>query len=356
MTEFTYVETDSELKKAADEWSNENILGIDIECENNLHHYGEQISLFQISTRKKNWLVDAIPIKNFEPLIEVLINPNIRKLFHDVSFDLQMIEREFKCKTKGIFDTELAAELLGKKEIGLGSLLKEYFGIEKESKFQKADWLKRPLTKEMREYAIKDSLYLIKLHDLFVNDLKEKNRLEWADEEFRHIESKDYYHKSNGFMDMKGLRTFSETERAILKRLYTIRERLAKKVGRPVHFILNTKKMKDLAVKPPTLKQWQQMKGVHPIVKKNAKQFDEAVQKGLKEKLVMKQLPKKRYSNSQRKHIELLNETRLKIAEKMEISGHLILNKDQIQDIVLTGNNRSLRDWQKKLLCFNNGS
>jgi len=345
---MNYIYSDIYLQKESEEWKKQDVLGIDLECENNLHHYGVYLCLIQISSRDKDWIVDPLQIKDLTPVVEMLENPKIQKIFHDVDFDFRMLDYELKCHPKNIFDTQVATKLLGKKDLGLSSLLEEYFNVKK-TKFQKADWTKRPLPKKMLDYAIRDTKYLVEVKNRLEKELKDKNRLSWAEEEFKHIEGKNWELHQFSFMDMKGITKMSDNERAILKNLYELRERLAKKVDRPFHFIIHNKKLIELAKNPPTLEQWKTMKGVHPIVKKKAELFYDTVEKGKKQKLKIPKEEYKRFTKKQREDYKKLEEVRAEISKKIKIEPSLILNKDQMREIV-KGNLKPLMMWQTRLL------
>lgn len=346
-----YIESEEKLIQAAKEWASCTELGIDIECENNLHHYGAYISIVQISSSTKNWVVDLIMLKNVKPLVDMLTDENVIKIFHDVSFDFRILQRQLNCKPRNVFDTQVAALLLGKKDIGLGSLLQHYFNVKKESKFQMADWTKRPLTLEMLAYAVKDTNKLIELKSILVKELQSKNRLSWMQEECRIIENSEYEYKEGDFFDIKGISKLSDSERAVFKKMFDIREFLAKKVNRPVHFILSTKKMMELSKVPPSFKEWETMKGVHPIVKAKARLFYEEIEKAKRTILPMpKQGPRKSYNQRQKEEFEKYNVLRDTISERLGLEKHMILSKDQIRDIILNGNMNHLSHWQRELV------
>ncbi|HII72155.1 TPA: hypothetical protein HA265_05355 [Candidatus Woesearchaeota archaeon] len=347
---YTYVDTEAELEKAAEQWNKEQEVGIDLECENNLHHYGAYLSIIQLSTRKHRWVVDVLRLKNIKPVLDLFENPDIQKIFHDVGFDLRIIHHELKSKVRNIFDTQIAAHLLGKKDLGLASLLEEYFKVKKEKKFQMADWTKRPLDKEMIEYAVKDTKYLILLRDILRKELKNAKRWEWAEEEFKQLEGKNWELHLPGFDELKGYHLLTPKQRGILKQLYMLREKMAKRVDRPVHFVMSTRRMFDFIQEPPTLKQWQEMKGVHPIVRREARTVYEAVERGKSQPIDFKFVPVKKYTPQQRSKAAQFNEISVKISEQLKVPGHLVLNKEQIKDIVLTGKMDGLRRWQRRIV------
>lgn len=346
MLDYIYVDTKEKLKEAVETWKKDKVLAIDLECENNLHHYGAYISLIQISDEKNNWVVDVLKIKDIKPLLRILENREIEKIFHDVSFDFRILQDQFKCHPKPVFDTQIAALLLGKENLGLGSLLEEYMNIKKESKFQMADWTRRPLNQKKLSYAVKDTLYLIRLKEILVKELKEKGRFSWAEEEFRYLDSCRFDYHEQEFLDVKSVKELSPKQLGIFKKLFELRKKIAKMVDRPVHFVINNKRLREFALDPPD---WRKIRGVHPIVRQSAKLFREAVEEGKKEPVNVEKKERKFFSSKQKSFLEKLNETQKKAAEKLGIRGHLIVNKEQ--SIKLANNDFScLRSWQKEIL------
>ena len=349
---FVYIDNHELLKEVVKTW--EGTIAVDLECENNLHHYGLRLALVQISTKKGHWIIDAISIKDLSPFKEILEDKDKLKLFHDVNFDFEVLAKQLNCKPKNVFDTQVAALLLGKDELGLGPLLAEYFNVKKEKKFQKADWTKRPISKEMLSYAINDTTYLIGLYEELKSELKALGRYEWAVEEMNCIEKKDYFRNGPSFLTMKGTKDINDKERAIMKRLYDLREKYAQSVDRPVHFIINNRLLKELAMHPPAdVKAWKNLRQVHPVVKQNASEFVKAVELGKTESIKIERKVSKRFSPTQKKHIEVLTKLRDKIANDLKMRPYLILNKEQIHDVVVNGNNKSMKNWQKEVLKIN---
>ncbi len=347
MVSFTYVDTKDALLEAARHWNLSTELAVDLECENNLHHYGAYVSLIQISDQQQNWVVDVLALQEIQPLLDVLENRSIQKMFHDISFDFRILYQQFSCRPKNIFDTQVAALLLGKEHIGLGDLLKEYLGMEKERKFQMADWTKRPLDTQMLSYAAKDTLYLLQLRDILKKELQQKGRLSWAEEEFAALEQVEFTYKEQRFMDVRGVKDFSPEQLAMFKKLFLLRQRLAKKVDRPVHFIINNARLKEYALHPP---QWEKLRGVHPVVRREAAFFYNAVEEGKSEAVKIPGKEKKRSTPEQKQLFENLNEIQQNLVRKLGIKGHLIVNKEQMGEMVFAGNIKCLRKWQKKLL------
>jgi len=347
MVSFTYIDTSKALLEAVMEWQQATELAVDLECENNLHHYGAYISLIQISTKNKNWIIDVLKLAEIKPLIKILENAEIQKIFHDVSFDFRILQDQFSCHPHNVFDTQIAALFLGKEHLGLGDLLKEYFNVDKESKYQMADWTKRPLNTEMLAYAAKDATHLIPLRDLLIKELRHKERLSWVEEELAALEEMDFTYKTQTFLDVRGVKTFTPEQLGIFRELFLLREQLAKKVNRPVHFVIRNEHLKQFSHHLPS---WENLKSVHPIVRTQAALFYKAVEQGKKEPFLIPVPEKKRLSQLQKEQLEKLAELQQSLAQKTALKAHLIMNKEQMLKIVLSGQFDCLRAWQKKLV------
>jgi len=348
---FTFVNSPKTLIEACKILEKEDVLGIDLECENNLHYYGVRLALIQISSKRHNFIIDPVALKDIKPFIEILENKNIVKIFHDVSFDFRMLNLEYKCVPKNIFDTQMAMAFLGYTQLGLGELLEKHCSIKKESKFQMANWIKRPISEEMLEYAIHDTLHLIELREILIDELKRENKLSWVNEELKNLEYKDWTYHQGEFFDMRGVKQLTDKERSIGYELYKLRERLAERVNRPIHFILSNKRLIELAIKPyRTVKEWENINGVHPIVKQCAKEFLICVLKGEKIELPIKTEKRKRYTQEQIEKFTELNDLKEKLSKEYKLPKHLIMNKEQEKEVVLNGNLNSLSHWQKEIV------
>src|SRR5512133_1809833 len=103
-------------------------LSVDTES-NSLHAYQEQVCLIQFSTADVDYLVDPLALPDLSLLGPILANPQIEKIFHAAEYDLICLRRDFNFQFANIFDTMVAARVLGRPAVGLGSLLEAEFGI-----------------------------------------------------------------------------------------------------------------------------------------------------------------------------------------------------------------------------------
>ena len=344
MTAFKLIKTQEQLNNLTKELNKEKIIAIDIECENNLHHYGAYISLIQISTKTKHYILDVLSLGSIKPFKEILLNKNIQKVFHDVGFDFRILNHQFNCIPKNTFDTQLAALLLGKEKIGLGNLFEEYFNITKEKKFQRVDWTKRPLSQEMLAYAIKDTAYLLQLKEKLEQELIDKNRLTWIIEENKKLESMDFSYKEQAFIDIPRAKSLTPKQKSVLKLLFQERNRLAKRLDKPPYRIISNKLLIEFAQRPP--KKWNRVKGIHPRLRQQGPKLLIKI-KHVKPYEAEKRKPSLNRSSTAVKH---LTELRNEVAKEHAVPGHLLASLDQLSKILTTKKLTSLRPWQRKLL------
>jgi len=351
MINYRFIKTQKKLQELCKELENEKVLAIDLECENNLHHYGSYISIIQISNINKNWVVDVLELKKIEPLKEILENPDIIKIFHDVSFDLRILKYELNIKPKNVFDTQLAALLIGEKNVGLASLLEKFFSIKKESKFQMADWTIRPINPDMISYAVKDTAYLIKLKNLLEKKLEELERSSWLKDELKFLEKKDYEYKDLGFEDIKGVSKLNSKEKLFAQKIYEEREVLAKKTDKPAYKIISNKKIIELVLNPPkTKEEFLQIKGIHPAIKGKLPYIYKDVQKTIIKEESKQKKERKNYSEEQKQQLLDLENARVELGKKLGIEPYLIMTKEQVHETVRRKNYEILREWQKQLI------
>jgi ribonuclease D len=137
-------------------------VAVDTEADS-LHAYPEKLCLLQISTAAGDELVDPLAGMNIDPLLDALAGHEL--IFHAADYDLRLLRKHHEFVPGAIFDTMLAARLLGMKKFSLGDLVETGLGVKLEKGSQKADWARRPLTPKMEDYARNDTRYLKPLAD-----------------------------------------------------------------------------------------------------------------------------------------------------------------------------------------------
>ena len=154
-------------------------IALDTEADS-LHHYRESVCLIQVTHDSRHFLID--PLDDF-PLDE-LWPPTSRHtwILHGADFDLRMLRRAGAPEPQAVFDTMLAAQLLGLKAFGYGALVEQFCGITLNKGSQKADWSRRPLSQTMIDYAVQDTEYLEPIAEALGAQLDEKGRRAWHEQ------------------------------------------------------------------------------------------------------------------------------------------------------------------------------
>ncbi|MCZ7640593.1 MAG: ribonuclease D [Verrucomicrobia bacterium] len=151
-------------------------VALDTEADS-LHSYPEKLCLVQISLPGEDRLVDPLAGLDLRPLWQALSGREI--LLHAGDYDLRLLHRGPGFVPTRVFDTMLAARLLGLKEFGLNPLVQRFLGVVLEKGPQRADWSRRPLTERMMTYARNDARYIEPLASRLRAELEAKGRLEW---------------------------------------------------------------------------------------------------------------------------------------------------------------------------------
>ena len=228
--DYQITDTGAGLEKAVSILKKENVIAVDLEADS-MYHFEEKVCLIQLATEKTSFVIDPLRIKNFSPLRHLFYNPDIQKVFHGADYDVRSLYRDFKIKIKNLFDTELACRFLGIKETGLQAVLKMFFNITIDKKYQKKDWSKRPLPEEMVKYASKDVIYLLPLAKILIDKLEKIERLSWVLEECNILSNVRPILSDEEplFLKFKGAGRLKSRSLAILEALLQYRKSIAEK-------------------------------------------------------------------------------------------------------------------------------
>ncbi|KAF1934989.1 hypothetical protein EJ02DRAFT_153950 [Clathrospora elynae] len=175
-TTATMVDTPEALATMLAELKTAKEIAIDVEHHDNRSYIGI-VSLMQISTRDKDWIVDTLKPwrRKLECLNEVFADPSILKVLHGAYMDIIWLQRDLGLYVVGLFDTYHAARALGYPGASLAYLLERHVQFTAQKQYQLADWRARPLTKELFEYARADTHFLLYVYDNMRNELVEKS-------------------------------------------------------------------------------------------------------------------------------------------------------------------------------------
>jgi ribonuclease D len=160
-----------------------------LDCEAaGFHRYSDRLCLLQITTEADTYVLDPLAFDAAALLRPSLQDPSVQVVMHGADYDLRLLDRDLGIRVRGLFDTQVAAVLLGEPALGLQALLQTKLGVSLSKKHQKADWAERPLSDDMLEYAADDTRHLSRLADTLASDLERAGRTSWVEEECRALE------------------------------------------------------------------------------------------------------------------------------------------------------------------------
>ncbi len=221
-------------------------VAVDTEADS-LHAYPEKVCLIQISIVGEDKLVDPLAGFKLDALLDAL---NAHELImHGADYDLRLLEKHHEFIPSAIFDTMLAARLLGERQFGLSALVEKFLGVKLDKGSQKADWAQRPLTERMEKYARADTHYLKPLADKLRAELKAKNRLAWHQESCAQLilDCTKPQIVDRDIWRIKGSSGLSRAALAVLRELWEWREEEAILANRPPYFVLRHETMVEIA-------------------------------------------------------------------------------------------------------------
>jgi len=221
------------------------------------HRFVDRVYLLQLSTEHHEAVIDPLPIGVPERLGTLLEDRAVEVILHDADYDLRLLHQDYGWRVTNLFDTRVAAQLLGLRSFGLAALLEQYFGLKLDKKHQRADWSMRPLTADMLDYAAQDTRHLLPLRDKLRRELEGKGRWHWAEEEFRRAEGTRWEDEgpNMAFLRMKGARDLTRRELARLRELAQWRDAIASELDRATFRVAGNEVLLDLARLAPTTRE-----------------------------------------------------------------------------------------------------
>lgn len=335
-----YLDKDAEISRFLGGIASAKEVAVDTEGAS-FHRFVDRIYLIQLSTRDQHAIIDPLPISAPAALGALLEDPSVEVVFHDADYDLRLIHQDYGWRPTNLFDTRVAAQLLGIQAFGLGALLERAFGLKLDKKHQRADWSMRPLTEGMLDYAAQDTMHLLGLKDGLKDELEKRGRMGWAREEFLRLEGTRWEPEEPGmsFLKVKGARDLTRRELAILRELVPWRDSVALQLDRATFRVISNEVLLEICKQAPaTLEVLGAIKGMPRGVQDRAgRDVLECVKRGLA--VTEAQLP--RFPKSARwdkdpdfdAKVGQLKSVRDEAAKRLELDPGVLCSRDRMETI-----------------------
>lgn len=248
--------------------------------------YFPRLCLVQIATPDHIACIDPSALSDLGPLAELLHDPNVLKVFHSASQDLEVLYLVTGRVPAPVFDTQLAASLLGYGEqVGYGNLVQAVLQIELDKTQSRTDWTRRPLSAEQLAYAKDDVRHLVVLYTRLSGELEALGRTSWLDPEMAALTQPDLYQPrpEEAWQRVSGHKRLKPRELPVLREIAAWRENEARRLDRPRRWIVNDELLLLIArTRPQDLEALSQLRGFPKALgSEPSRQLLLAVQRGV---------------------------------------------------------------------------
>ncbi|MGD8547241.1 MAG: ribonuclease D, partial [Thiohalophilus sp.] len=253
MSDFQYIETLPQLEKACETLGQSSILALDTEFMREKTYYA-RLCLIQISSEEQVFIIDPLKLEHLQPLLDLLFNPKILKLVHAGRQDLELFYDLTGRVPAPIFDTQIAATLLGfADQIGYASLVEKILGTQLDKSHTRTDWAQRPLSQNQLAYAADDVVYLMQLYPVIIDRLHKLGREDWLQDDFAALSDPTIYQNdpTESWQRVSGNGKLKPRQLAALQRLAVWREKRAQTLNKPRKWIMSDDVLINLSQRLP---------------------------------------------------------------------------------------------------------
>ena len=280
-----YIESSEPLRHLCKQAQREGRLAIDLEFirENT---YAPQLALIQVAVSDTCAIVDPLTVQDLSPLLEILTDTEILKVLHAAGQDIEVLHWHAGIIAVPIFDTQVAASLVGLGEqLSYGRLVDALLGVSLTKGESYSDWLRRPLLPSQTKYALDDVRYLLPMQDRLSKRLSDMGRASWAADECRKFSNPALYERDPQtlYRRIRNGKNLASQGLAVLRELAIWRDEEARQRNRPVGRVLSNEVLVDLARRTPqTQDDLQRLRGLpQREFERSAEALLAAVQRGL---------------------------------------------------------------------------
>ena len=254
--DYLYIDTDAALADFCASLDGASYCAIDTEFIRESTYYAD-LALIQVGSGELFGCIDPLAIDDFTPFIELLAKPAVIKVFHSCSQDLEILYQKFGAVPAPVFDTQLAAAVLGyNHQISYADMVQQVCGVTLEKKHTRANWMRRPLSDDELDYAMDDVRYLLTVYESMTERLQQNRRASWLERDLRGLIDPARYEVDHSqlWKRLKGVQKLKGEALQVASDLCRWREALAQKQNRPRRWIAKDDVLIQLArLKPASM-------------------------------------------------------------------------------------------------------
>lgn len=351
------ISTSDDLRKYVQSLSGQPFVAVDTEFMREKTYYAK-LCLIQIADADGNaTLIDPLAVRDVSPLVELMTNPDIVKVFHAGSQDLEIFYQLMGTPVVNHFDTQSAAALLGyRDQIGYGALVQYELGVVLSKADSFTDWSKRPLEESQMDYAVDDVVYLARMYPLLVEKLSELGRLEWLTPELREKEEPSYFEVDypNLFWHIKKISALSPHQLAVAREVAIWRETKAQQHNIPRKWVCADETMLEIARRAPqTQEKLKGIRGVNAIALKDSANLIAVIKRGWESPQDSWPAPRKKAKapDNLDERVDLMMALVRVRAKENNIATSLLASRGDLESFVIDSEQSPLmQGWRKTMI------
>ncbi len=251
--DFEFIAASDELEHACAELAGDAVCAVDTEFMRESTYYPE-LALIQLASESRLVCIDPLALDDLSPLAALFADAGVVKVFHSPSQDLEILYQKFGSVPAPLFDTQLAAAVLGyNHQVSYAELVRDVLGVSLEKKHTRANWVRRPLSADELDYAMDDVRYLLPLYAEMRARLEAGDRLAWIERDLAELERAENYAVDfdHLWQRLKGVQKLKGEKLWIASELCRWREQLAQRQNRPRRWIVKDEALVEIARRKP---------------------------------------------------------------------------------------------------------
>lgn len=334
-----YLSTQEELKAYCDEASTCRVVAVDTEFLREKTYF-PRLCLIQVNAGGNIAAIDPILIEDLSLLAAIFEDPDVVKVFHACSQDLEVLWDGMGCVCRNVFDTQVAAAFLGlRQQIGYGPLVDAYCGVSLPKAEALTDWSQRPLDPEQLVYAEDDVRYLPQIYETMCNKLVDSDRLSWVLPEMDEASDPSRFRKDprDAFLRLKRASTLTRRQLAVAREVCAWREETAAARDVPRKWLMSDEVIVEACHRTPTsLPRLRRIRGLEKLSESDARGIIASVQRGLDCPPADFPAAIKRLKPSSEKDgaLDLMSAVVRVVAEKTGIAAQVIASKEDLNELL----------------------
>lgn len=354
MTPIQYINRPDQLPALCEQIQQAAWIALDTEFLREKTYY-PKFCLLQIATLDWVACVDPIALPDLSTLFEAIYNPAIVKVFHSCRQDLEIFFQITGKLPEPIFDTQIAAPLLGFQDNpGYAMLVSSLLNVNLTKAHTRADWSKRPLNADEIDYAADDVIYLCQIYQMMTQKLTELGRIEWLKQDFTELTNPDHYEvkPEKAWLRIKGQNKLTGKQLSIIQTVAEWRERTAQTEDRPKNWLLRDELLFDLAkLQPETVTDLADVRGISErAVQRYGKELCQLITEAKNRPpipLTLKDRPAKK-TQQQEAILDILTALVRIRAEENELNPTILASRKDLEALLFNGDDECplLHGWR----------